>query len=389
VEIQESRARLIDLSLPRRERSTGFGHRDFEIEYDPELPIEQDLKRRDFTINAMARPLYAHEKLFDIIDPWGGLEDIKQRLVRMVSPQAFVEDPLRMLRACQFAARLEYALEEETFRSIKENAGLIETVSPERIQMELNKMLLKAERPSIGLWLMHRGGLLKRIFPELAEGVGCAQPGGYHRYGVFEHSIKTVDFIPRHHPGCLALRLAALLHDVAKPRCRELTGGLATFYGHERLGEVMAQEILERLKYPRSLIDRVCLLVRRHMFAIPETPKGLRRLVAKAGVDGIYQLIALRRADIQAQGRSEEESDPALEHFEQAVTEEMRRSPPFSLKDLMVNGYDLMKEFGLPPGPEIGRLLEHLLEYVLDDPARNQREILLDEAARLLSRTSP
>lgn len=384
VEIQESKARLIDLSLPRRERSTGVGHRDFEIEYDPELPIEQDLQRRDFTINAMARPLYAHEKLFDIIDPWGGLPDIRQRLVRQVSPSAFVEDPLRMLRACQFAARFEYALEEETFESIKKNSKLIETVSPERIRMELDKMLLKSERPSIGLWLMQRSGLLNLVFPELAEGVGCAQPGGYHRYTVFEHSIRTVDYIPQHHPHCLALRLAALLHDVAKPRCLELTGGQATFYGHERSGEIMARGILERLKYPRNIIDRVGLLVRRHMFAIPETPKGLRRLVAKVGVEGIYQLIELRRADIRAQGRSDETTDPILEQFEQALTEEIRRSPPFSLKDLRVNGRDLMEEFGLTPGPEVGRLLSLLFDYVLEHPDRNQKELLLDQAARII-----
>jgi tRNA nucleotidyltransferase/poly(A) polymerase len=382
-------ARLVDLALPRRERSTGAGHRDFEIDYDPELPIEQDLGRRDFTINAMARPLYSHEKLLDVIDPHGGLADIRARLVRMVGPKAFEEDPLRMLRACQFAARFEYALEEETHRSIRLHSGLITTVSPERVRMELDKMLLKAERPSVGLWLMQRGGLVKLLLPELEEGVGCTQPGGFHRYSVFEHSIRTVDLVPRTHHQCLTLRLAALLHDVSKPGCRQVAGGAATFYGHEREGEQTARAVLERLRYPRDLADQVCLLVRRHMFAIPETPKGLRRLISKAGVARIYDLIELRRADIRAQGRDEGAVDPALEQLEQAVTEEIHRHPPFALRDLAVDGRDLMAEFNIPSGPEIGRILEQLLEHALDDPRRNTREELLDEAARLLSRPQP
>ncbi len=389
VEVSDRQARLVDLALPRRERSTGIGHRDFEIDYDPELPIEQDLGRRDFTVNAMARPLYAHEKLLDIIDPHGGMADIRARLVRMVGPKAFEEDPLRMLRACQFAARFEYALEEGTYQAISRHAGLISAVSPERVRMELDKMLLKAERPSVGLWLMQRSGLLKLLLPELEEGVGCSQPGGFHRYSVFEHSIRAVDFIPRTHPQCLALRLAALLHDVSKPRCRQMAGGAATFYGHERVGEQAARSVLERLRYPRDLTDEVCLLVRRHMFAIPETERGLRRLISKVGVERIYDLIELRRADIRAQGRDQEAGDPALEHLEQAVTEEIHHHPPFTLRDLAVDGRDLMAEFRLPSGPEIGWLLEQLLEQVLDDPRRNTREKLLDEAARLLSRPQP
>lgn len=389
VEVPESKARLVDLALPRRERSTGTGHRDFEIDYDPELPIELDLGRRDFTINAMARPLYAHEKLFDVIDPHGGMADIRARLVRMVGPKAFEEDPLRMLRACQFAARFEYALEEATYRSIRRHSRLIAAVSPERVRMEIDKMLLKSERPSVGLWLMQRTGLLKLLLPELEEGVDCAQPGGFHRYSVFEHSIKTADFIPRAHPQCLVLRLAALLHDVSKPRCREVVSGAATFYGHEREGEGAARGVLERLKYPRETTDLVCLLVRRHMFAVPETPKGLRRLISKAGVDRIYDLIELRRADIRAQGRDEAATDPALEQLELEVTGEIRRNPPFALGDLAVGGRDLMVEFGLEPGPEVGRLLGHLLEFVLEDPRRNAREALLDEAARALSQPPP
>ena len=387
LEIPDAVAKLVDVALPRRERSTGVGHRDFEIEYDPELPVELDLGRRDFTINAMARPIFWHDKLFEVIDPHQGMRDIGDRLIRMVNPRAFYEDPLRMLRACQFAARFEYAIEERTFKAIRTNAHLIATVPGERVRVELDKMLAKADEPSIGMWLMQRSGLLKRLLPELEEGVDTTQPGGYHHYRVFEHAIKTVDHIPKGHPNCLNLRLAALFHDIAKPQCREVAGGAATFYGHEKAGEPLVRDILERLKYPNDVIRTICLLVRRHMFAIPETAKGLRRLISKVGVGNIYDLIELRRADIMAQGRAGDQSDPFLEDFEQFVTEEIHKNPPFSLRDLKVDGADLMREFNIRPGPEVGRILEHLLEYVLEHPDRNQREELYDESARFMSET--
>ncbi len=200
LEIQNPKSKIYDIALPRRETSTGLGHRDFEIEFDPDLPVEQDLGRRDFTVNAIALRIQNSKFKIqnpEIIDPYNGLQDIKDRLIRMVNPNAFKEDPLRMLRACQFAARFQFSIEQDTFKAIKKNAKLIRTVSPERIQQELNKMLLKADQPSIGLWLMQRSELLKEVFPELEEGVDVTQPGGYHRYKVFEHSIKSVDYAPK------------------------------------------------------------------------------------------------------------------------------------------------------------------------------------------------
>ncbi|MBU1356742.1 MAG: HD domain-containing protein [Candidatus Edwardsbacteria bacterium] len=383
LEIQNPKSKIYDIALPRRETSTGLGHRDFEIEFDPDLPVEQDLGRRDFTVNAIALRIQNSEFRIqnpELIDPYNGLQDIKDRLIRMVNPQAFKEDPLRMLRACQFAARFQFSIEQDTFKAIKKNAKLIRTVSPERVQQELNKMLLKADQPSIGLWLMQRSGLLKEIFPELEEGVDVTQPGGYHRYKVFEHSIKSVDFAPK----ILEMRLAALLHDIAKPRCREVFQGGAHFYGHDKLGEKTAKELMERLKYSGETISRVALLVRRHMFAFPETEKGLRRLIAKVGINVMYDLIELRRADISAQGRGTEEADSDLDLFEQAITEVINKNPPFTINDLQLDGVIVMAEFHLKPGPEVGRVLRHLLDYVLDHPEKNKRDLLLDEAARWL-----
>lgn len=383
LEIQNPKSKIYDIALPRRETSTGLGHRDFEIEFDPDLPVEKDLGRRDFTINAIALRIQNSESRIqnpELIDPHSGFQDIKDRLIRMVNPDAFKEDPLRMLRACQFAARFQFSIEQDTFKAIKKNAKLIRTVSPERVQQELNKMLLKADQPSIGLWLMQRSELLKELFPELEEGVDVTQPGGFHRYKVFEHSIKSVDYAPK----ILEMRLAALLHDIAKPRCREVFEGGAHFYGHDKLGEKTAKYLLERLKYSGEIISRVAMLVRRHMFAFPETEKGLRRLIAKVGIKGVYDLIELRRADIRAQGRGTEEADHDLDLFEQAITQVINKNPPFTINDLEVDGDIVMAEFHFKPGPEVGRVLSHLLDYVLDHPEQNKRDLLLNEAARWL-----
>ncbi|MDP2807031.1 MAG: HDIG domain-containing protein [bacterium] len=371
--------KTFDIALPRKEQSTGPGHKDFEVEYDPDIPIEQDLGRRDFTVNAMAfRMQNAKCKIqnTELVDTYGGVEDIKNRLIRMVSQNSFAEDPLRMLRACQFAARLGFSVEQNTFKAIKKNAKLISTVSPERVQQELNKMLL-SDQPSIGFWLMQRSGLLKILLPELEQGVDVTQPGGYHRYQVFEHSIKTADFAPK----TLELRLAALLHDVAKPCCREAFEGGVHFYGHDKLGAKMAGELLSRLKYSNQITEKVTGLVSRHMFAVPETGKGLRRLISKTGLDGLDGLIELRRADILAQGM---EGDTGyLESFKQAVKEELSKKPAFSIKDLKIDGNDLMKELGLTPGPKLGRILKQLFELALENPKNNRKTYLLKEARRL------
>ena len=274
-------------------------------------------------------------------------------------------------------------MERDTFDAIARHRALAATIPPERVQQELNKLLMKSAQPSIGLWLMQRGGLLRHLLPELEQGVGVAQPGDFHRYTVFEHCIKTVDFIPR--DKGLELRLAGLLHDVAKPRCRELGQGSVHFYGHDQEGEAIARAMLERLRYSKETVAKVSQLVGWHMFAYPETGKGLRRLIAKTGTQGLYDLIELRRADILAQGNVGEEATELLDTFEQLATEQISSSPPFSLRDLAIGGDELQREFGLRSGPLIGELLGHLLEFVLEHPTKNTREDLLDRAARWLA----
>jgi len=355
-----------DVALPRREHSTGVGHKDFSVDFDPQLPVEVDLTRRDFTINAMAVALDNEQ----LIDPLGGLTDLHEGRLRMTSPESFSEDPLRMLRAIQFAARFEFDIEQETFAAIRAQATLIRTVSAERISEELVKMLTRSERPSIGFRLMYQCGLLGEILPELDACVGVTQPGGFHAYDVFEHTVRCVDACGKK----LELRLAALFHDIEKPRSKRLTEDGATFYGHETLGAETARLVMARLRFANDQTDQVVTLVDRHMFTTAVTDKGLRRLVRKVGVDLIYDLLDLRRADVVAQGMGGRTDD--VDVFELQIREELLRKPPFSYSDLALDGHDIMAMFDIGQGPLVGKILEYLLEQVLDNPESNTRESL-------------
>jgi len=360
-----------DIVLPRKEFSTGVGHRDFSVTFDPGLKVEDDLLRRDFTINAMAVSL-ENDKL---IDPYGGMTDLKNKCIRMVSPDSFPEDPLRMLRAVQFAARFEFEIEPATLSAMTEHARLIKTISPERIAEELNKMLTLADRPSIGFRLMLENGLLEHVIPEMMEMIDVDQPGGYHKYDVFNHTLYAVDASPK----ILHVRLAALFHDIAKPQTRHvLNEDKATFYGHESIGARTAARIMKRLRYSTEMIQNVKMLVERHMFTTEVTDRGLRRLVRRVGKELIFDLLDLRRADVEAQGMGGRTDD--VDQFEADIRAELERKPPFSFSDLAIGGHDIMTIFGIPQSPLIGEVLDYLMEKVLDDPTENERDILIAHA---------
>ena len=373
---KDETSQTYDIALPRKEYSTGVGHKDFKVDFDENLKVEDDLLRRDFTINAMALELPG-EKL---IDPLNGRTDIKKRMIRFTSPQSFKDDPLRMLRGIGFAARFEFEFEKETRDCLCENVNLISTISAERIQEEINKLLLKAKRPSTGFRLMQRVGMLKVILPELEKTVGIDQPGGYHAYDVFEHSILTADFAPFD----LAIRLACLFHDVSKPETKFIKDGGSKFYGHDKKGANAAEEILKRLKYSNEIISTVKLLIDKHMFTTGVTDKGVRRLVNRVGKENIFKLLDLRRADVEAQGKGGETKD--VDELEERIKLEMDKKSPFGLKDLEINGSDIMEKFNLTPGPKIGKTLNHLLEKVLDEPELNKKDILLKEAEEFLGK---
>ncbi|MBV8727895.1 MAG: HD domain-containing protein [Candidatus Eremiobacteraeota bacterium] len=366
-------ATTVDVALPRRERSTGSGHRDFAIEAGPQVSLEEDLGRRDFRMNMIARGLPSGE----LVDPFGGEADIRARRIDILRPAAFAEDPLRMLRAAQFAARFEYTLTEQTRRAMLSLAEQLKTVSAERICEELSKMLTLSRKPSIGLELMRESGLLAILWPELLEGYGVEQ-NEWHAYDVYHHALATVDAAPR---GDLVLRLAALFHDIGKPRTK--VG--PHFYGHEVVGEELVRSMLTRMRFSNQVVGEVAQLVRQHMYsADPEiSDAGVRRFIRRIGTEQLEHQFALRLADAIGSGLPRREDGNA--RFEARVWEEVARKPAFSVRDLSVSGDDVVEMMirrGLAPqgfrgDGRVGEALRWIFEQVTDRPERNERSCLL------------
>ncbi|MEA2662328.1 MAG: hypothetical protein QOH08_1900 [Chloroflexota bacterium] len=330
--------------------------------------LHEDLARRDFTMNAMAwRPTPAGGEL---VDPFGGRADLEAKIVRAVGDpgERFAEDALRMLRAVRFATVLRMRIEPATADAIARHAGLAATLSGERIQQELNKILL-AERPSTGIRLLSDLGLLAVLCPELEICKSIPQDKAVAQ-DVFEHSLITVDATP---PD-LVLRLAGLFHDVGKAE----TFADGHFHQHEFVGEAIARRILRRWKYPKDTVGAVAHLIRHHMFWYQSdwTGSAVRRFIRKVGLDVIPDLFDLRRADNIGSGVRAPRMY-ALEDLWTRVQAEIERSTAFSPSDLAVDGTDVMRELRIAPGPEVGRVIAALFERVLDDPDLNSRDRLL------------
>ena len=330
--------------------------------------LHEDLARRDFTMNAMAwRPTATGGEL---IDPFGGRADLDARIVRAVGLPAerFAEDALRMLRAVRFAAVLRMRIDPRTADAILANAALAAALSGERIQQELNKILL-ADPPSTGIRLLSDLGLLEVLCPELEICKTIPQDKAVAQ-DVFEHSLITVDATP---PD-LVLRLAGLFHDVGKAE----TMADGHFHQHEFVGEAIARRLLRRWKYPKDTVAAVTHLIRHHMFWYQTdwTGSAVRRFIRKVGLDTIPDLFALRRADNIGSGVRAPRMY-ALGDLWTRVQEEIERSTAFSPRDLEVDGTDVMRELGIGPGPDVGRVIAAVFERVLDDPDLNTRERLL------------
>jgi putative nucleotidyltransferase with HDIG domain len=374
----------VDIALPRREHSTGAGHRDFAVESGPAVSLEEDLARRDFRMNMMARALPGG----GLVDPYGGAADVAARRIDLLKPAAFVEDPLRMLRACQFAARFGFRPSEATFAALREAAPLVETVSAERVRDELLK-LFGAERPSVGFELMRETGLLAFVLPEVAEGWGVDQ-NEWHAYDVYHHTLSTLDAAS---PGDAVLRLAALFHDIGKPRTKDGPH----FYRHEIVGEEMSRAILERLRFSKDEIDEVAALVRNHMYAadVNLSDGAVRRFVRRVGPERLERQFALRAADVAGSGLPKR--GDGNERFEERVRALLALRPPLGVGDLAVSGDDAIAGLiaaGLLPrgsrgGPLVGLLLRELLEEVTDDPSKNEREALLESLRVAIERQKP
>jgi len=384
------RAATVDIALPRKEMSTGEGHRDFEVDFDPELAVEEDLGRRDFTINAMARDL----KSGRLIDPHGGQEDLKNCLLRQVFPNAFKEDPLRLMRAVQFAARLNLNIDDQTWEAMREHAPLIKTVSKERIAEEIGK-LMTAEKPSRGFEIMRNCGLLTHILPELEAIVGIdqdKQPGE----DVFDHTMRVLD-ATRGDPaiknsGNLDLMFAALLHDIGKSKTKRFhePSERVVFFGHQIASKRMARRWLEQNRISTLGVDAdtVCKLIEHHMFETKAyfTDKAIRRFIAKVSPELIFMLMDLRLADNR--GGKHPAGIKGVQKLTKRIKAEMDRKPPFGPKDLAIGGHDLMA-LGFPEGPQIGQALNSLVQLVLDTPELNTKEQLLALAKNMRENPEP
>ena len=318
----------------------------------------------------------------EVIDPFAGQKDLEEKVIRAVgSPQdRFAEDALRMLRAVRFASQLDFTIEEETMRALTARADTITKVSMERIRDEITKIVL-SDHPENGFNTLQQTGLLKLILPELEEGVGVGQ-NKHHIYTVFEHCVKSAQYAANYGYS-LDVRLAALLHDIGKPRTKRPKEGDFTFYGHEVVGMHMAREALTRLRYPADTVKKVAHLVRSHMFYYDVgkvSEAGARRLLRRVGEEHWQDVINVRIAERKGSGVPKAEPY-RLRHLQYLVEKASRA--PITTSQLAIDGNTLMKKLGMKPGPQIGGILNALLADVLDTPENNTEDYLLERAAVL------
>jgi tRNA nucleotidyltransferase (CCA-adding enzyme) len=383
----------IELAPPRKEVSTGPGRHDFEIVADPSLPIEDDMRRRDFTVNAMARRLSTGE----LVDPLGGRQDLEARLLRTVSPTSFAEDPLRLVRALRFVSQLGFDPDPSTVQQMRDEATSVRLVSGERIggglhadgMGELSKLLLGRD-PARALRLARDTGVLAELLPEFEPAIGFEQESRYHDLTVDEHTFAVVQ-AAADAGASLAVRLAALFHDLGKPASawRGADGRLHYYAkpghaprSHEQIGAELAAQALSRLRYPNALRSRVLRIVRHHMFQVGNgDERRARRFLAKYGDELAFELIDHKEADYRGKRTAVETPIADLEKLDRfRATLRREQSSPHRLADLAVTGNDLI-DLGFTPGPELGHVLQTLLHDVVEDPSLNTRDALLRLAA--------
>jgi tRNA nucleotidyltransferase (CCA-adding enzyme) len=343
--------------------------------------LKEDVARRDFTINGLAYDVMKDE----VVDLAGGLEDIEKRIIRTIGDpyERFTEDGLRTYRACRFAARLGFAIEEETFSAIGRSLAVAARVSMERVRDEIMK-LLEAETPSVGFEHMRKSGLLDIVLPELSSCHGALQ-NKYHMYDIYYHSLYSCDAAPREKP---LIRLASLLHDLGKlPTRREGEDGDYTFYNHEVIGARICRRVMKRLKFSNEDTARVLNMVSNHMFHYTEewTDGAVRRFMRKVGVENLDDLVVLRIADRVGNGMRGGLPQPIrtlMKRIEKVIEDENA----ITVRDLDIDGHVIMEEFKVQPGPIIGAILNELLELVLDNPEMNTRAALVEKASEIYGR---
>lgn len=338
------------------------------------VSLDEDLARRDFTINALA---YDGKEL---VDQWQGKVDLDASLIRAVGDPVtrFREDALRMVRAVRFSSQLGFRIDLNTYAAIRLEHQLVKHVSAERLRDELIK-ILQSEDPLKGIWLLHDLDLLQYIIPELEAGVGVEQ-NLHHIYTVFAHNVFALQFCPS---DDWRVRLAALLHDVGKPQVKQGRGRTATFYQHEHVGAKLVRQIMRRLAFSNDEIQKVAHLVKHHMFYynIGEiTDAGVRRLLRRVGAEHIQDLMAVRIADRMGSGVFKDKPYKLIE-LEKRI--EFVQKDPLSTSMLAIDGNYLMQQFQISPGAKVGVLLHRLLDDVVEDPQRNTEDYLRQRAVEL------
>jgi len=359
--------------------------------------IEEDLARRDFTVNAMALGVKSEirstksetnskfkiqNSKFILVDPFDGQKDLKNKIIQAVgkADDRFNEDALRILRAVRFATTLGFAVEAKTLKAIQKNSGWIQAISKERIRDELIKIFQSAKAAE-GIDLLRKTNLLKYIFPELEKGVGITQ-NREHIYDIYEHSMRSLK-IAAEKGYNLEVKFAALFHDIGKPETKQGEGPDSTFYNHDYVGAKIVTRILGRLKFPKKFIEKVAILVKNHMFVSdPErlTEAGARRILRRVGKENIPDLINLRIADRLGMGRPK--ARPYRLRTVEYLIEKVSKDP-ISVKMLKINGNEIMKSLKIEPGPKIGAILDVLLAEVIEEPKKNKPDYLKKRAKEL------
>lgn len=382
-ESQDPKLKAIEVTTYRAEFRYADRRRPEEVQYAK--TIEEDLSRRDFTVNAIALRIqdtrYKIQNT-ELIDPFDGQKDLKAKLIRAVgNPQErFNEDALRMMRAARLATTLGFEIEKETKQAVQENSALLKEISQERIRDELVKIIM-AERAADGIELLRELKLLSYIMPELAEGYGVGQ-NKHHIYTVWEHNLLSLKYAVEQ-KWSFEIRMASLLHDVAKPRVKQGEGKDSTFHNHEVVGGNMARQILSRLKFSSKELEHISKLVRFHLFYynVDEvTESSVRRLVRKIGPENVDDLLKVRMADRIGSGVPKAEPYK-LRHLRYVI--EKVAQDPISAKMLKVDGDDIMEILQISPGSKIGFILEILLGEVLDDSKKNEKEYLAAKVKEL------
>jgi poly(A) polymerase/tRNA nucleotidyltransferase (CCA-adding enzyme) len=390
--------KIIEVTTFRKEGKYSDKRHPDKIEFAE--TIEEDLSRRDFTVNAMALRLETQNlklktkeksyKLqaasYKIIDPFNGQKDLQKKFIRAVGnpKERFSEDGLRLMRAIRFACELNFQIEPQTLGAIKDNASLLGFISKERIRDELIK-IINASQAVKGIFLLQENDLLKQIIPELEKGIGVTQ-NKHHIYTVWEHAWRSLDYACKKEYS-LEVRLASLFHDIGKPYTKEGEGIDSTFYNHEWQGAKITARILSRLKFPKDKAEKIIKLVRCHGFVYDTeitTDAAIRRLLVKVGKENIQELAQVREADRIGSG-CPKALPFRLRHFlfrVEKVLQELGGQQP-SLKILKINGNDIIETLRIKPSPKIGAILSILLEQVLDDSKKNNKKYLKKEAKEL------